>query len=88
MQNNLYKKAIDFNKKHTTNVDAWKEFEDIALNKGGFIQSFWCGNPDCAKGIREIKKYSVRIINPIKTKKNCVHCSKKAAYEVAFAPAY
>lgn len=88
IQNNLYKKAKEFNKKYTTKVSTWKEFENIALNKGGFIGAMWCGSPDCAKEIRNIKKYSARVINPLKSAKKCAHCSNKASYEAIFAPAY
>ena len=58
------------------------------LKKGGFIESFWCGNPECAKGIRGIKKYSVRVVNQSKSAKKCVHCGNKSGYTATFAPAY
>ena len=87
IQNNLYKKALDFNKKYRTKANTWKEFENIAVNKGGFIEAAWCGNQECAKEIREIKKYSVRVINPSKTSK-CVHCGNKTENLAIFAPAY
>ena len=87
IQNNLLKKAKEFNKKFTSNADSWEQFREIALNKGGFILANWCGNQDCAKGIREIKKYSVRVINPSKSSK-CVHCGNKAESLAMFAPAY
>jgi len=88
IQNNLFKKAQEFNKKYTSKANSWKDFESVALNKGGFIEASWCGSPDCAKGIREIKKYSVRVVNPSKPAKKCVHCNNKAAYDAVFAPAY
>ena len=87
IQNNLLKKAKEFNKKFTSKASSWEQFTEIALNKGGFIQANWCGNPDCAKGIREIKKYSVRVINPSKQSK-CIHCGNKAENLAIFAPAY
>ena len=88
IQNNIFKKAKEFNKKYTSKAYSWKEFEGIALNKGGFIEASWCGSPDCAKGIREIKKYSVRVVNASKSAKKCVHCNNKADYTAVFAPAY
>ena len=88
IQNNLYKKAKDFNKKYTTKASSWKEFEKIALNKGGFIEAKWCGSPECAKEIRGVEKYSVRVINQLKSTSACVHCNNKAAYSAIFAPAY
>ena len=89
MQNNLYKKAKNFNNRYTSKAGNWKEFEDVANKKRGFIKASWCGDVSCAKEIREkTNKNSVRVVNPIKNDKNCVHCSKKAAYEAIFAPAY
>ena len=88
IQNKLHKKAKEFNKDYTKKVSSWMGFEDIALNKGGFIEAVWCGNPECAKGIREIKKYSVRVVNPLKTLSKCIHCNKRAQYAAIFAPAY
>ena len=88
VQSNLYNKATAFNKKYTTKANSWREFQTIGLKKGGFIEALWCGNPDCAKGIREIKKYSVRVVNDLKSAKKCVHCGSKANYMATFAPAY
>ena len=87
IQNNLLKKAKEFNKKFTSKANSWEQFKEIALNKGGFIEANWCSNLDCAKGIREIKKYSVRVTNPSKTSK-CVHCGNKSEKIATFAPAY
>ena len=88
IQNEIYKKAKNFNKKYITKVNSWRGFKDSAFNKGGFIESIWCGNPGCATKIREIKKYSVRVINPLKSYSKCVHCNNKASYLAIFAPAY
>lgn len=88
IQNNLLKKAKDFNKRYTTKATSWEEFKDIALNKGGFIGALWCGKQNCAKKIREIRKYSIRIVNPSKSSERCVHCGNKAPYAAVFAPAY
>ena len=88
IQKNLFNKAKEFNKRYTTKVNSWEEFKSTALNKGGFIIALWCGNPECAKEIRKVKKYSVRVINPTSPTKRCVHCNKKASYAAVFAPAY
>lgn len=88
IQNNLYKKAKEFSKKYRTKVKSLKDFKRIALNKGGFIEALWCGNPNCAKKIRSIKKYSVRVTNPLKTTKLCIHCKNNASCLAIFAPAY
>ena len=87
IQNSLYKKAKEFNKKSTSRANSWEQFREIALNNGGFIEASWCNNRDCAKGIREIRKYSARVINPSKPSK-CIHCGNKAEYTAIFAPAY
>jgi len=87
IQNNIYRKAKYFNKKFKSKASSWEQFRKIALKKGGFIEAPWCGNPDCAKGIREIKKYSVRVVNPSKASK-CIHCGNKSESLAIFAPAY
>lgn len=89
IQNNLFERAKEFNKKHKTKVNTWKEFENIAHGKKGFIIATWCGDIACAKTIREkTNKNSIRVVNPLKSKAKCVHCGNKAIHEAIFAHAY
>ena len=37
IQNNLFQRALDFRKEHTSHVDTFEEFKEILENKGGFI---------------------------------------------------
>ncbi len=88
IQDNLYKKSKKFHEEHISKASSWREFENIASGKKGFIEALWCGDITCAKQIREkTNKNSIRVVNPAKSGK-CVHCGNKAQYTAMFAPAY
>ena len=45
IQDNIYKKAIDFREASTQRVDSWDEFVKTLDEKGGFIYAHWDGTP-------------------------------------------
>jgi prolyl-tRNA synthetase len=61
MQNNIYKKALDFRAENTHKVDTWDELVDVLENKGGFALAHWDGTVESENKIKETKA-SIRCI--------------------------
>jgi len=49
MQENIYKKALDFRTENTHRVDTWDELVDVLENKGGFALAHWDGTVESEK---------------------------------------
>ena len=62
IQDNLFKKAIDFRKEHTTVVDDFKEFKKAIKSKGGFVSAHWDGTEETEERIKEYTKATIRCI--------------------------
>ncbi|MCL7765119.1 proline--tRNA ligase [Polaribacter sp. Z014] len=90
IQDNLYKKAIDFRKEHTTVVDDFKEFKKAIKNTGGFVSAHWDGTEETEDRIKEYTKATIRCI-PNDAKEEigvCVLTGKPSSRRVLFAKAY
>ena len=90
IQENLFQKAIDFRKEHTTEVDDFKEFKKVIKNKGGFVSAHWDGTEETEDRIKEYTKATIRCI-PNDAKKEvgvCVLTGKPSNKRVLFAKAY
>lgn len=61
IQDNIYKKALDFRNSMTTRVDTYDEFKE-QLEKGGFILAHWDGTPETEDRIKEETKATIRCI--------------------------
>ncbi|MCS7004974.1 MAG: proline--tRNA ligase [Cytophagales bacterium] len=90
IQKNIFQKALEFRQKHTTRVDTWKEFEEILLQKGGFVEAHWDGTTQTEEIIKEKTKATIRCIplqNP-QEKGKCILTGKPSSQRVLFAVAY
>ena len=90
IQENLFKKAIDFRSKHTTSVDNFEDFKAIIKNKGGFVSAHWDGTEETEDSIKELTKATIRCI-PNAAKEEigvCVFSGKPSFKRVLFAKAY
>lgn len=90
IQKNIYQKAFDYRKEHTTEVDTWDEFKEVLDGKGGFILAHWDGTPETEAAIKEETKATIRCI-PLEgdtTPGTCVYSGKPSARRVLFARAY
>ncbi|MEB8329814.1 proline--tRNA ligase [Flavobacteriaceae bacterium KMM 6897] len=90
IQRNIYQKALDYRKKHITEVDSYQEFKEVLENKGGFISAFWDGTLETEDKIKEETKATIRCI-PIDAKDeagSCMVTGKPATKRVLFAKAY
>ncbi|MGK0422141.1 MAG: prolyl-tRNA synthetase [Polaribacter sp.] len=90
IQENLFKKAIDFRGEHTTSVDNFEDFKAIIKNKGGFVSAHWDGTEETEDRIKELTKATIRCI-PNAAKEEigaCVFSGKPSFKRVLFAKAY
>ncbi|MDT8392596.1 MAG: proline--tRNA ligase, partial [Bacteroidales bacterium] len=89
IQDNLYRKALNFREDNSHRADSWEEFIDILENKGGFIYAHWDGTAETEQAIKEKTKATVRLI-PIDGKKEsgkCILTGKPSEQRVVFARA-
>ncbi|MBN4070403.1 proline--tRNA ligase [Olleya sp. AH-315-F22] len=90
IQNDLFKKALDFRNSHITKVDTFDEFKEVLENKTGFISAHWDGANETETKIKEITKATIRCIpvNSIAEEGKCVYSGKPSKGRVLFAKAY
>ncbi len=90
IQENLYRKALNFREDNTYRADTWDEFVDIIENKGGFVYAHWDGTTETELAIKEKTKATVRLI-PLDSEKEigkCIFSGKASEQRVVFAKAY
>ena len=90
IQNNIFKKALDFRTANTTEVDTWDEFREVLKGKGGFILAHWDGTSETEEAIKAETKATIRCI-PLESEEKeglCVYSGKPSKRRVLFALAY
>jgi prolyl-tRNA synthetase len=90
IQDNIYKKALDFRDASTVNVDTWDEFMKVLDDKGGFIMAHWDGTPETEQKIKELSKATIRCI-PLNNRQEggkCILTGKPSTQRVLFARSY
>ncbi len=90
MQENIYKKALDFKDASTYHADTMAEFVKILDDKGGFVYAHWDGTTETELKIKEQTKATIRCIpvNNHKEEGKCILTGKPSAERVLFARAY
>ena len=90
IQDNIYKKALDYRDANTINVDTWDEFMKVLDDKGGFIMAHWDGTPETEQRIKELSKATIRCIplNNRLEEGNCILTNKPSSQRVLFARSY
>lgn len=89
IQQNIYKKALDYRASVTREVNSYDEFK-VEIEKGGFLLCHWDGTPETEEKIKEDTKATIRCI-PIdgdNTPGVCMVTGKPSARRVVFARAY
>lgn len=61
IQNNIFKKALDFRQRMTYKVDNYEDFK-AQIEKGGFVLAHWDGTPETEDRIKEETKATIRCI--------------------------
>lgn len=90
IQENIYKKALDFRTEKTTEVDTYDEFKEVLDKKGGFIMAHYNGSSEVEQKIKDETKATVRCI-PLDGEKKpgkCMVTGEPSAQRVVFARAY
>jgi len=90
IQDNLFKKALDFREESITKVDNFDEFKEVLNSKGGFVLAHWDGTAETEDQIKNLTKATIRCI-PLDSDKEegiCVFSGKKSKQRVLFAKAY
>ncbi len=90
IQDNIYKKALDFRDANTYSVDTWDEFISGLDTKGGFILAHWDGTAETEQKIKELTKATIRCI-PLNNRQEggkCILTGAPSQQKVIFARAY
>lgn len=90
IQENIYKKALDFRADNTTRVDTYDEFKTVLEEKAGFILAHWDGTPETEEKIKTETKATIRCI-PVDAPEEegvCIYSGKPSNRRVIFAKAY
>ena len=90
IQDNIYQRALQFQKSNTYVVDDLEEFKEILKTKGGFIYAHWDGTAETEAKIKEMTKATIRCIplNAEKEAGKCILTGKPSEQRVLFAKAY
>jgi prolyl-tRNA synthetase len=90
IQENLFKRALEFRAAKTYEVNTWDAFLDVIQNKEGFAWAHWDGTSETEEKIKELTKATIRCI-PFERKGEeglCIHSGKPSQGRVVFAKAY
>ncbi|MBQ5774539.1 MAG: proline--tRNA ligase, partial [Paludibacteraceae bacterium] len=93
IQDNIYKKALDFRTAKTREVDTYEEFKE-EIKKGGFLLCHWDGTPETEERIKAETKATIRCIPTEEfpgykeEAGKCILTGKPSNKRVVFAIAY
>ncbi|NRA92489.1 MAG: proline--tRNA ligase [Psychroserpens sp.] len=90
IQEELFKKALDFRDNHITEVDDFETFKTVLEGKTGFISAHWDGTSETEKKIKDLTKATIRCIpsNWQDEPGKCVLTGNPSKRRVLFAKAY
>ena len=89
IQDNIYRKAINFREENTHKADTYEEFK-TKLEAGGFIYAHWDGTTETELKIKDETKATIRCI-PLNNKAEegkCIYSGKPSTQRVVFARSY
>ena len=90
IQDNIYKKALDFRDSKTFHADSYEEFKQILDEKSGFVMAHWDGTSETEQKIKDETKATIRCI-PLNNKQEagkCIYSGKPSTQRVLFARSY
>jgi prolyl-tRNA synthetase len=90
IQSNIYQKALVYRDTHTTEVNSYKEFQEVLDTKGGFVLAHWDGTTETELKIKEETKATIRciVLNNKQEEGKCILTGKPSKQRVVFARAY
>ncbi len=89
IQDNIFKKALDFRESRTVKVDTWEEFKE-QIENSMFVYAHWDGTPETEQKIKEETKATIRCI-PLDDDfedGKCIYTGQPSKRRVIFARAY
>jgi prolyl-tRNA synthetase len=90
IQDNIFRKAVDYRNANTYKADSWDEFMKILDSTGGFILAHWDGTAETEQKIKDMSKATIRCI-PLDTQEEqgkCILTGNPSVQRVMFARAY
>lgn len=90
IQEDIYKKALNYRDEHITEVNSYDEFKKVLEEKGGFISAHWDGTDEEEEQIKNETKATIRCI-PLDNKMEegvSLLTGKPSTQRVIFAKAY
>jgi prolyl-tRNA synthetase len=90
IQENMFKKALDFRNSNITQVETYEEFKKVLEEKGGFISAHWDGTTETELKIKEETKATIRCIpfDAPEEDGKCIVTGKPSNKRVLFAKSY
>ncbi len=90
IQQNIFRKALDYRNSMITKVDTWEEFNEVLNTKGGFISAHWDGTPETEQAIKDATKATIRCIplDVVEEEGTCIFSGKPSKCRVLFARSY
>ena len=90
IQQNMYRKSLDFRRKNTYRVDDWEEFKDIMKNRLGFVLAHWDGNRETELKIKDETMATIRCIpfDAEAEQGKCIYTGNPSEKRVLFAVSY
>ena len=89
IQENIFKKALDFRQSRTVKVDTWEEFKE-QIENSMFVYAHWDGTPETEQKIKDETKATIRCI-PLDDdfeEGKCIYSGQPSKRRVIFARAY
>jgi prolyl-tRNA synthetase len=90
IQQNIFRRSMEFRRENTHKVDDWDEFRDIMDKKPGFVLAHWDGTAETELKIKEETKATIRSIpfDAEVEEGKCIYTGKPSEKRVLFAIAY
>jgi prolyl-tRNA synthetase len=90
IQENIYKKALEFRNSKITKADTFEDFKNILDEKGGFVSAHWDGTKETEASIKDQTKATIRCIPLDATPEEgkCIFSGSPSSKRVLFARAY
>ena len=89
IQDNIFKKALDFRESRTVKVDTWEDFK-TQIENNMFVYAHWDGTPETEQKIKDETKATIRCI-PLDDDfedGKCIYSGQPSTRRVIFARAY
>ncbi|MBI2597170.1 proline--tRNA ligase [Candidatus Daviesbacteria bacterium] len=86
----MFEKSKKFTLENTRQADNYDQFKEIMETSRGFIEAFWCEDPNCEAKIKEETKATTRClpVNSIEANGECIYCKKSAKFRWLFGQSY